>query len=713
MGIPVFISEASITWVIRRASEGKFVNGLDNNKTSPWNDIVNKTMFNSTKKGKYSELSMKIKMLLKIQNENLLPKGGGGDQPTLDHRVFLHFFLTKQKANVPKYIFRHMIKTLKENQTIKRIWIPYGRLISEILHQGGILNALKEVNYFTDAQLGTVTGKIINGSTLKHMKLIKKEDYKVLSTDLKESTVLSNLMDDFPPICKQDPIEVQVMYMVDHFERTGQTIKISDIHETMYGGALPIAKSRKSKKRAMTEVEYVEDDLEKASKKAKKSKVDASQANTCDTEVLTIQQEAQELDASEVLDKRTRSKKPADTAQSSKKRKMAIKKLRQASLTAEDEQEEAVTSLVTREALKKKALELATQISVPANVQLKKTTSEDARVAIALSEDLQQLVVSGELLKDAEKIAAGSEAVTSKAAASRGNLDVSNSINIIEVESGSETSISSPDSSDIDDVPLNLLYKNISPSTKQQQQVNAKPFEPVYPAVLKSIREMSQKRIDTCNKLPIDHPLQPPMVEPLNVAPADAEGSDEAAGSASATIATSSQTQTQTETCEPSNSQPKSPTKQPEPNVLDQLVSHYSGELPEVESELQKASEVASDEVASKSPQQQQAEPQIALTKIQIIPDYIESTSCTEEVSEPEATKMEIDITNSFFTSAFDDMTETNIPTTISTQLTNNQPSSSHLAIQPITPAKPNKIPFPPTLYLDSTLLIDVCNNIF
>ena len=101
----------------------------------------------------------------------------------------------------------------------------------------------------------------------------------------------------------------------------------------------------------------------------------------------------------------------------------------------------------------------------------------------------------------------------------------------------------------------------------------------------------------------------------------------------SQTIATSSQTQTQTqsEICEPSNSQPKSPTKQPEPNVLDQLVSHYSGEVHEVESELQKASEVASDEVASESPQQQQAEPQIVLTKIQIILEYIESTSSTEE----------------------------------------------------------------------------------
>ena len=43
MGIPVFISEAVISWVI---------SGLDNIKTSPWNDVVNQTMFNSTIKGK-------------------------------------------------------------------------------------------------------------------------------------------------------------------------------------------------------------------------------------------------------------------------------------------------------------------------------------------------------------------------------------------------------------------------------------------------------------------------------------------------------------------------------------------------------------------------------------------------------------------------------------------------------------------------------------
>ena len=43
----------------------------------------------------------------------------------------------------------------------------------------------------------------------------------------------------------------------------------------------------------------------------------------------------------------------------------------------------------------------------------------------------------------------------------------------------------------------------------------------MYPAVLKSIGEMSQRRVDICNNLSADHPFQPPTIEPLNVAPTD------------------------------------------------------------------------------------------------------------------------------------------------------------------------------------------------
>jgi len=246
-----------------------------------------------------------------------------------------------------------MIKALRESQLSNRTWIPYGRLISEILHQGGILRALSDTKVFTDKHLGTVTGKVVNGSTLRHVKLIKKEDYKKLNTDLKESTTIFNLMEGFPPICKQVRLDVQLYYIHDHLQATGETIQLEDIPEQMYDGALPVAKGRKSKKRALTEAQYLEEASEEPPKKSKKAKVIEATGSTLSTH----QEEVQDLEPVELLNKRTRSGKEAVTsppqpAQPSiprRKRKPTVKKLK---LTSEEDEE--ATKLVTREVKKRK-----------------------------------------------------------------------------------------------------------------------------------------------------------------------------------------------------------------------------------------------------------------------------------------------------------------------------------------------------------------------
>ena len=56
------------------------------------------------------------------------------------------------------------------------------------------------------------------------MTLIKKEDIKKLDTDMKESRAISNLMEGFPPIYKQDPLDVQLYYIHDHLKKTGENI---------------------------------------------------------------------------------------------------------------------------------------------------------------------------------------------------------------------------------------------------------------------------------------------------------------------------------------------------------------------------------------------------------------------------------------------------------------------------------------------------------
>jgi len=167
------------------------------------------------------------------------------------------------------------------------------------------------------------------------MNLIRKEAYTKLNTDLKESDTMSNLMDDFPTICKQDPLDVQMNYIKDHFATIGKRIRLEDVPETMYGGSLPIAKSRKTKRKALTKDEYLEDASEHPSKKAKKEKV-STKVNEVGPAVPTIQEEVQDLDANTVLNKRSRSGKAVSTSQAQppqpsipkKKRKTAVRKLK-------------------------------------------------------------------------------------------------------------------------------------------------------------------------------------------------------------------------------------------------------------------------------------------------------------------------------------------------------------------------------------------------
>ena len=631
-----------ISWVTRTASEGRFISGLDNNKTSPWNEVVNRTMFNSTKKGKYCDLSMEHKLLLKIQNENLL-----------------HFFMTSTKANVPKYIFRHMIKTLRESQTIERSWIPYRRLISEILHQGVILSALSETKIFIDKQLDTVIGKIINGSTLRHKKLIRKKDYKKLDTDLKESDVVSNLMEDFPPISMQDPLDVRVNFILKHYETTGETIRMEDIPKTMYGGALHVASK---KKRKLTKEEYLleADDDEEASepqkKKAKKAKV-APQVEATGSDRPSILEEVQDLDPAKVLNKRTRSGKSVETSQPKsahltipkKKRKKVIRKLKEASLA---EEEEVATGLVTREIKRKKAadaaalkkvLELAKEIEVFASSIAREDVGVSAQEVIKAAYEVQDwvstearsLLTSAGALKETsgagEPVKAAEEVQREEAAfseATQGNTDSLHTANIIEIKSSSASpshSTSISNSSDLDDVPLNKIYttinKGLSPSTKLKKNPSDETFEPMYPSVLERMGEMSQMRVDICARLPADHPLQPPMIEPIQSLPADAEGVDEPAVSESANLSKSSH--------------PKSTTQATEPSVLDDLVNHYSGELPGYEPTQEKASEVASDGVTLESPQQQTSNLQMA------------SSTCTDIIIHPEYLPYHLNATHS------------------------------------------------------------------
>jgi len=111
------------------------------------------------------------------------------------------------------------------------------------------------------------------------------------------------------------------------------------------------------------------------------------------------------------------------------------------------------------------------------------------------------------------------------------------------------------------------------------------------------------------------------MIEPIQSLHADAEGVDEPAVSESANLFESSH--------------PKPTTQTTEPSVLDDLVNHYSGELPGYEPTQEKASKVASDGVTLESPQQQAPNSQMALS------------TCTDIIIHPEQLPYHLNATHS------------------------------------------------------------------
>lgn len=261
MGMEISITADIIARVCRCENTGLYqVEAVK----SQWEDKVNEVLYQGNAKGKSSELSHVHKVFKKILSECIFQKGGGTDAPSLDHKVVMYCLATYQRINLPKYILHHMCWALKESQKKGRRQIPFGRLLYEIFVQGKLLKYLRETGVSSDEELGTVVGKIINGKTLKSMKLI--DDVVTSKEDLAVETVQSDLMTDFLSISKEENPEVLYQFIKAHFELTGTIISVASIPEKIGGTPLKV-KGKRSRKESKVEV---------AALKPKKSKSNVS-----------------------------------------------------------------------------------------------------------------------------------------------------------------------------------------------------------------------------------------------------------------------------------------------------------------------------------------------------------------------------------------------------------------------------------------------------
>jgi len=249
----------------------------------------------------------------------------------------------------------------------------------------------------------------------------------------------------------------------------------------------------------------LEEAFEQPAKKAKKAKKDKAIEGT-GSGLATIQEEVKDLGHTEVISKRIKSGKevvpsppqPAQPFVPRRKRKPIVRKLK---LTSKEDEE--ATELVIREVKKRKetnvvaekALQLAKEIKILAEVLAKESTIESAQLGLELTKNLQQMVMTGNLVEseadgmamEAAKVnqeEAGCSEAPGVSKASKGNSN-SHIAEIVEIGSGtsSETrssssslSSSSSTASDPDDIPLSKIYSTVnkdlspSPSTKTSKK---------------------------------------------------------------------------------------------------------------------------------------------------------------------------------------------------------------------------------------------------
>jgi len=221
MGIPVTITKRAIFKACRVSSKGFFKWDV-----SP-DDVLLQSYVNLFSKGnpktKTAEMEVCHRLLLKFSANCFFQRGGGADQPNKDHQLALYSMATFQRIDLPKYFLHHLCWAIKEGISKERKQVPCGRLLSEIFHQGKLLETLRSYKQASDRCFTVTTSdRILNNKSLYAMKVISKLpiDEKWIDLTTAESEPLKN----FPSILQENNPEVLASLVAAHARESGVNI---------------------------------------------------------------------------------------------------------------------------------------------------------------------------------------------------------------------------------------------------------------------------------------------------------------------------------------------------------------------------------------------------------------------------------------------------------------------------------------------------------
>ncbi|RHN60097.1 hypothetical protein MtrunA17_Chr4g0021661 [Medicago truncatula] len=379
-------------------------------------------------------------------------------------------------------------------------------------------------------------------------------------------------MTDFPPISKEENPEVLYQFIYAHFKNTGEIISYASIPDKMGGGPLKV-KGKRTKisedvaapKPKRTKVPKAE--ASKASNTASDSEEVIQKKRTEKPEVQDAAREAalREKEAvKEATEEWVNEEEEEDVLEPKKKKEKQSKEIVSPMMVVTPEMAQMAKEYADNAIAKKKQLkqqyilERDEKLKAAGMVEINPLSAEKDAEILALTAEVedQTMKEATDLLQGALKGKGISEAAGSEAHHSGNTSDQKAYVNTQTLPSSPSLS-SSTTESDFDFIPLNQKIR------KPRRISKTSSFEP------SNVDEvqigLSQRRIEIYKKLPADHFFQPPIIEALNMIPANASA-------------------------EPTSSQiPSSNKPQPSsPSTLFSLEKHFGGEMSKTP---QKASE--------------------------------------------------------------------------------------------------------------------------
>ena len=195
------------------------------------NSVVNKKIFldfgSTEQSSEYKPTTLMPK--LRIWHRILLtcinprPLNLYSDYLNANQMCFLYHLQNNDKLCLPAILFMHLKESIQKSRTSAKgsketiKYIPFGRLISDILVENGLIKYLRD-EALSSVDLTAGFGDTLTGKNLKDMKIL--DEILVEPIPEADEVILNKRqrVEDLPPFSKEEPIEAVIEYVKSQME---------------------------------------------------------------------------------------------------------------------------------------------------------------------------------------------------------------------------------------------------------------------------------------------------------------------------------------------------------------------------------------------------------------------------------------------------------------------------------------------------------------